>query len=104
MYMIQNKESVWEKWQQFMKYWKILRGFLTKKLSWLDGFATIETQKKFGFINFNDGSAFSGVQIVYADHLENFEEIQKLNVGTSIEVVGECFTNAKQTSTVWNSS
>lgn len=49
---------------------------------------TNRDQKKYGFINLNDGSAFSGIQVVYAENLKNFALIQKLNAGTSIEVVG----------------
>jgi asparaginyl-tRNA synthetase len=68
---------------------KDLKRFSNKEIKLAGWVRNNRDQKKFGFINFNDGSAFSGVQIVYADHLENFEEIQKLNVGTSIEVVGD---------------
>ena len=31
-------------------------------------------QKEFGFIDFNDGTFFKNVQIVYDNKLENFEE------------------------------
>ncbi|MDY0133481.1 MAG: asparagine--tRNA ligase, partial [Acholeplasmatales bacterium] len=68
---------------------KDLKRFSNKEIKLAGWVRNNRDQKKFGFINFNDGSAFSGVQIVYADHLENFEKIQKLNVGTSIEVVGD---------------
>ena len=45
-------------------------------------------QKEFGFIDFNDGTSFKSVQIVYDNKLEDFEEIQKIGVGSAIEVVG----------------
>ena len=35
-------------------------------------------QKEFGFIDFNDGTYFQNVQIVYDSQLEDFLEIQKL--------------------------
>ena len=50
---------------------------------------TNRSQKEFGFINFNDGSFFSNVQIVYEQNLENFKDIQKFRVGCSLEVTGE---------------
>ena len=45
-------------------------------------------QKEFGFIDFMDGTNFKSVQIVYDNKLSNFEEIQKLRVGSSIKVNG----------------
>lgn len=45
--------------------------------------------KNFGFIVVNDGTFFEPVQVVYADGLDNFEEISKLNVGAAIIVTGE---------------
>lgn len=59
-----------------------------KKIKITGWIRTNRDQKKFGFINLNDGSAFKGVQVVYGENLKNFEEVQKLNVGTSIEVTG----------------
>lgn len=46
-------------------------------------------QKEFGFIDFNDGTFFKSVQVVYDNKLETFDEIQALHVGCAIEVVGE---------------
>jgi len=46
-------------------------------------------QKEFGFISLNDGSFFETIQVVYEDQfLADFAEIQKLRVGTAIEVYG----------------
>lgn len=45
-------------------------------------------QKKFGFIDFSDGTCFKHIQIVYDNSLSDFEEIQKLHVGCAISVVG----------------
>ena len=46
-------------------------------------------QKEFGFIDFNDGTCFKNLQIVYDNSLENFEEIQKLHIGSAIKVHGK---------------
>lgn len=45
-------------------------------------------QKNFGFIEFNDGTTFKGIQVVYEDSLPNFSEIAALNVYSSIKVKG----------------
>ena len=45
-------------------------------------------QKDFGFIDFNDGTCFKNLQIVYDNSLSNFEEIQKLHVGCAISARG----------------
>lgn len=45
-------------------------------------------QKDFGFIDFNDGTYFKNVQVVYDNTLSNFNEIQKIRVGSAIRVKG----------------
>ena len=46
-------------------------------------------QKEFGFIDFNDGTCFKNSQIVYDNSLKNFDEIQKLHIGSAIKVKGK---------------
>jgi asparaginyl-tRNA synthetase len=45
--------------------------------------------KDFGFIELNDGSFFKGVQIVFEASLSNFSEVEKVSVGSSLEIEGE---------------
>ena len=45
-------------------------------------------QKEFGFIDFSDGTCFKHVQIVYDNKLKEFDDIQKIKVGSSINVRG----------------
>lgn len=49
---------------------------------------TLRSSKKFGFIEVNDGSFFKSIQVVFDEALDNFSEIEKLGVGTSIIVTG----------------
>ena len=49
---------------------------------------TIRASKNFGFIELNDGSFFKNVQIVISDSLENFKELSKLTISSSIKVTG----------------
>ncbi len=59
---------------------------------------TVRDSKTFGFIELNDGSFFKNLQVVFDDTLENFKEVSKLSVGSSILVEGELVEtpNAKQ--------
>ena len=59
---------------------------------------TIRDSKTFGFIELNDGSFFKNIQIVFSDKLENFAEIAKLSISSSIKVTGVFVIteNAKQ--------
>jgi len=60
---------------------------------------TVRTSKVFGFIELNDGTFFKNLQIVFEDGiLPNFNEVAKLNVGSSISVEGTLVEtpNAKQ--------
>ncbi len=50
---------------------------------------TLRDSKTFGFIELNDGSFFKNLQVVFDDSLENFAQIVKLSVGSSIEVSGQ---------------
>ena len=45
-------------------------------------------QKEFGFIDFSDGTCFKSVQIVYANDLNNFAEIQKFHIGSALMIKG----------------
>lgn len=49
---------------------------------------TIRVSKAFGFIELNDGSCFQNIQIVFESTLPNFDEISKLNVGSSLNIKG----------------
>ena len=50
---------------------------------------TSRMSKNFGFIELNDGSFFKNMQIVLDEKLENFKEIGKLPISSSILVEGE---------------
>ena len=44
--------------------------------------------KTFGFLVINDGTFFEPLQVVYSDALDNFNDINKLNVGAALIVKG----------------
>ncbi len=50
---------------------------------------SVRDSKTFGFIVLNDGTFFETLQIVYHDTLDNFAEINRLNVGSAILVTGK---------------
>ena len=49
---------------------------------------SIRDSKAVGFIVLNDGTYFTPLQVVYADSLDNFDRISKLNVGSAIIAKG----------------
>lgn len=49
---------------------------------------TNRAQKEFGFLSINDGTTLSTLQVVYEASLSNFEDIQKIRVGSSVEIEG----------------
>lgn len=49
----------------------------------------IRDQKSFGFIELNDGSFFKGVQVVFDTKLQNFEDVAKLSIASSVQVTGK---------------
>ncbi|MDD2378237.1 MAG: asparagine--tRNA ligase [Bacilli bacterium] len=46
-------------------------------------------QKSVAFIDFYDGSVFDNIQIVYNEEHPNFEELNKIHIGSSIKVTGK---------------
>ncbi|NHM31104.1 asparagine--tRNA ligase [Neobacillus terrae] len=50
---------------------------------------TVRDSKTFGFIELNDGTFFKSVQIVFDDQMENFKDVAKLSISSSIIVEGK---------------
>ena len=63
--------------------------YATKEVTVCAWVRTNRSQAQFGFLTVNDGSFFESLQIVYDQKLENFEDISKIRVGASVEVIGE---------------
>jgi len=59
---------------------------------------TLRASKAFGFIELNDGSFLKNLQVVFEEGIENFNEIAKLPISTSVRVEGklELTPDAKQ--------
>ena len=72
--------------------------YVGKKVQISGWVRTIRDSKNFGFIEINDGSFFSNIQIVFDNKLENFDEICKVSISSSLIIVGEVVKteNAKQ--------
>ena len=50
----------------------------------------LRDMKTFGFIELNDGSCFTPIQVVFsADNLDNFNQVARCNVGTSFVVTAQ---------------
>lgn len=49
---------------------------------------TVRDSKSFGFIEINDGTFFKNIQIVFDDSLENFKDITKIAISSSLSVEG----------------
>lgn len=49
---------------------------------------SVRNSKTFGFMDLNDGTCFNGVQVIFDDKLNNFEQVEKLNTGSSVLVSG----------------
>lgn len=76
--MIIDVKKLYEKLDDYKEKKIVLQGWIRNH----------RKQKEFGFIDFNDGTFFKSVQIVYDDKLESFDTIQSLHIGSAIEVEG----------------
>ncbi len=72
------------------KFYENAKSFEGKSVTVCGWVKSARGGKAFGFIDLNDGSCFKGVQIVFdANVLSNFEEVSKLNTGSSIVCKGK---------------
>lgn len=62
--------------------------FSNKKIQISGWIRTIRDSKSFGFIELNDGSFFKNIQVVFDNTLENFKQITKLAISSSLSVEG----------------
>ena len=63
--------------------------YIDKEISVSGWVRTLRDSKNFGFIEINDGSFFKNIQIVFDNTLENFTEICKLSISSSLTVIGK---------------
>ncbi len=70
--------------------WRTPQEYIGKSVRISGWIRTLRTSAKgFGFIELNDGSFFKNLQIVFDTDLANFDEVSKLNIASSLIVVGE---------------
>ena len=62
--------------------------YLSKEVTISGWIRTLRASNAFGFIEVNDGSFFKNIQVVFDNKLENFKDISKLPISSSIKVVG----------------
>ncbi len=74
------------------------KNYIDKEVQVSGWVRTVRDSKTFGFIELNDGSFYTNIQIVFDDTLNNFSEICKLTISSSIIVTGKVVEtqNAKQ--------
>lgn len=64
------------------------QSFENKEITLFGWIRSNRAQKAFGFLNLNDGTFFETIQVVYDDQLDNFKDVQKIRVGSSVRVKG----------------
>ena len=72
----------------FKKLQNEFKSFENKEVLLQGWIRTNRNQKEFGFINLNDGSTVSNLQVVYDKTLNNFEDVSKYRVGCALSVYG----------------
>ncbi|MBS7020254.1 MAG: asparagine--tRNA ligase [Firmicutes bacterium] len=75
---MKDVREVYEHLDQFMGKTVSLEGWIRNH----------RKQKEFGFIDFYDGTCFESIQLIYDNQLSDFDAIQKLRVGSAIQVTG----------------
>lgn len=73
---------------EIKEIFKNSQNYFSKSVDICGWVKTIRSSKSFGFIEINDGSFFKGIQVVFNNELENFDEIEKLGIGSSLRITG----------------
>lgn len=70
------------------KLYRETKSFSGKEVKISGWVRTVRASNAFGFIEINDGSFFKNVQIVFEKDLENFKEISKITISSSLSIEG----------------
>ncbi len=62
--------------------------FIDKEIAVEGWIRTLRSSKKVGFIELNDGTFFTNLQIVFDENLQNFDEVSKFTISSAITVKG----------------
>lgn len=62
--------------------------YIGKKIKVAGWIRTLRASNAFGFIELNDGTFFKNLQVIFEQDLENFKEISKLHISSSLIVEG----------------
>lgn len=63
--------------------------YINKNIEICGWIKTNRSSKNFGFIELSDGSIFNSLQVVYGKELENFSEVEKYTLSSSLLVKGK---------------
>ncbi len=69
--------------------WEKPKKYLDKPISLSGWVRTSRSSKTFAFIEFNDGSCYKNIQIVFDDKLKNFSELENIYTGSSLKINGK---------------
>ena len=84
--MIKDLRDIYESYEEYLNKDIVLQGWIRNQ----------RKQKEFGFIDFNDGTYFKSLQLVYDNTLSDFNELTKLRVGSAITVHGKLIESPKE--------
>ena len=62
--------------------------YLSKEIKISGWIRTLRASNAFGFIEVNDGTFFKNIQVVFDNKLDNFKNVSKLPISSSITVIG----------------
>ncbi|QOR66862.1 asparagine--tRNA ligase [Cytobacillus suaedae] len=63
--------------------------FIDQKVQISGWIRTLRDSKSIGFMEINDGTFFKSVQVVFEDNLENFKDVTKLSISSSVTIEGQ---------------
>src|SRR5574344_1381506 len=73
---------------ELVKIFNNINNYVDKEIEINGWIRNHRKQKEFGFIDFSDGTCFKHIQVVYDNKLKDFDDVQKIKVGSSISAKG----------------
>ena len=77
------------------KIYKNLKDYDGKEVTIAGWVRSVRDMKNFGFLDLNDGTSFKGAQVVLNSKMANYNEVSKLNAGSSVICKGKLVATPK---------
>jgi len=81
---------------EIKKLYKNTKEFINNDIVTMGWARTVRSSGNVAFVEINDGTFFKGLQIVAENSISNFSEIEKITIGSAVEIKGKLIESPAQ--------